>query len=163
MTFGKPKDDRSPESLSTPSFSLGGGSTGEKVEAFLGKGAKVVGTLTFTGPVELDGYVEGEINAQERLTIGEAAVINAKVTGSEILVKGTVNGDIYASRRLALKKPAKVVGNITAAALSIEEGVVFEGKSSMSSSQPLGAGVKSAEVKSLTPKPLGSEKIGVSA
>ncbi len=162
MTFGKPKDDRVPEMQPVQPFSMTGGSSGEKVEAFLGKGAKVVGALTFTGPVELDGYVEGEINAQERLTIGESAVINAKVTGSEILIKGTVTGDIFASRRLALKKPARVVGNITSAALSIEEGVVFEGKSAMSSGQSTGS-TRTAEVKSITPKVVGSEKVGVSA
>ncbi len=104
-----------------------------KVEVFLGKGSKVVGTLSFTGPVELDGFIEGEINAQDRLTIGEAAVINAKISGAEILIKGTVTGDVFASKRLALRKPARVTGNITSANLSIEEGVVFEGKCAMSS------------------------------
>ncbi|MCB0310957.1 MAG: polymer-forming cytoskeletal protein, partial [Bdellovibrionales bacterium] len=92
----------------------------------------VVGTLTFTGPVELDGYVEGELNA-DKLTIGEAAVIKAKVRGAEITVKGSVTGDIIASKKLMLKKPAKVVGNITSSNLSIEEGVVFEGQCSMNS------------------------------
>ena len=116
---------------STPASVLGG--QGDKIEAFLGKGSKVVGALNFTGPVELDGYVEGEIAAQDRLTIGEAAVIHAKVTGGEVVVKGTVNGDIFASKRLSLKRPARVVGNISTANLSIEEGVIFEGKSSMES------------------------------
>lgn len=114
--------------------SSGLGSGSDKVEAFLGKGSKVVGNLTFTGPVELDGYIEGEILSQDRLVIGEAAVINARISGAEVLVKGTVNGDISASKRLSLKRPARVVGNISTTNLSIEEGVVFEGKSSMGGS-----------------------------
>lgn len=128
MTFGKLKDDKesgaSAFAVSSP--------TSEKVEAFLGRGSKITGTLTFSGPVELDGQVEGEVVAHDRLTIGEGAVIQAKVSGADIVVKGTVNGDISASKRLALKRPAKVFGNITTASLSIEEGVVFEGKSTMS-------------------------------
>lgn len=100
-------------------------------DAFLGTGSKVVGTLTFTGPVELDGVVEGEISAQDKLVIGESAVIKARISGSEVLVKGTVTGDISASKRLILKKPAKIVGNISTTNLTIEEGVVFEGKCSM--------------------------------
>ena len=102
-----------------------------QVEAFLGKGSKVVGTLTFSGPVDLDGTVEGEVQAKDRLTIGESAVVNAKVTGAEVIVRGTVNGDISASKKLSLRRPAKVTGNISASNLSIEEGVVFEGKCSM--------------------------------
>lgn len=138
----------------------GQGTSSDRVEAFLGRGSKVVGTLTFTGPVELDGYIEGEIIAQDRLVIGEAAVINAKISGSEILVKGTVNGDINASKRLALKKPAKVLGNIQTTNLSIEEGVVFEGKSSMGGQS---ASTKPSDVKMVASKPAperGTEKLG---
>jgi len=122
MSFGKKVDgDQS-------------GAPGETADAFLGKGSKVIGTLTFTGPVELDGHIEGEISAQDKLIIGEAAVIKAKVSGAEILVKGTVTGDISASKRLILRKPARIVGNISTSNLTIEEGVVFEGKCSMGSS-----------------------------
>lgn len=128
-----------------------GAGAAAQIEAFLGKGSKVVGTLTFTGPADLDGYVEGEVNAKERLTIGEAAVINARITGADIVVKGTVTGDIIATKRLALKKPARITGNISSANLSIEEGVIFEGKCSMNvsaaqSSDKAGDG-KSANVK----------------
>jgi cytoskeletal protein CcmA (bactofilin family) len=134
---------------SVPGFGSGGslgaplGASGEKVEAFLGKGSKVVGTLTFSGPVELDGYVEGEIISQDRLTIGESAVINARITGAEVLVKGTVNGDISASKKLSLRRPARIIGNISTTSLSIEEGVIFEGKSSMNSGGGASAGVSS--------------------
>ncbi len=110
------------------------GSPTPGVDAFLGKGSKVVGTLTFSGPVEIGGVVEGELNAQDKLTIAEGATVSAKVNGGEILVKGTVNGDITASKRLSLKRPARVTGNITTAVLSIEEGVVFEGKCTMAGS-----------------------------
>lgn len=101
------------------------------MDAYIGRGAKVSGKLSFTGPVELDGQVEGEIESKDRLIIGESAIINAKISGADILVKGTVNGDIIASKRLSLKKPAKVTGNITSKVLSIDEGVQFEGKCSM--------------------------------
>ena len=132
MAFGKLGEDKSGEKAAVASFAVSG-SGSEKVEAFLGRGSKVVGTLTFSGPAEIDGQIEGELIAQDRLTVGESAVVQAKVTGGEIVVKGTVNGDIYATKKLALKRPAKVIGNISTSSLSIEEGVIFEGKSSMTS------------------------------
>ncbi len=100
-------------------------------EALLGAGSKVTGTLVFSGPVQLDGEVEGEINCKDKLVIGQTAVIKAKITGTDIFIQGTVNGDIVAGKSLALKKPAKVLGNISAEQLSVEEGVVFEGHCSM--------------------------------
>lgn len=133
MSFGKFRDDSSDKDKSstvTPPMSGAQLSTGRN-EAFLGKGTKVIGTLAFNGPVELDGTVEGEIVAKESLTIGESAVINAKIHGAEIVIKGTVTGDIVATKRLAIKRPARVTGNIASPTLSIEDGVQFEGKCSM--------------------------------
>lgn len=139
MSFGRiiGKDEKD-----TASSSIGGSTSGSgtspfnsndktKYEAVLGKGSKVVGNLTFSGPVEIGGFVEGEIVAQDRILITESAEINAKIIGAEVIIQGTVNGDIIASKKLTLKKPAKVFGNISSANLSIEEGVVFEGKCSM--------------------------------
>lgn len=153
MSFGKFTNDKEPEKT-IASSPVGAANSSGKAEAFLGKGTKVVGSLSFTGAVEIDGFVEGEINAQEKLTLGEAAVVNAKVTGTEILVRGTVNGDINASKLLILKRPAKIIGNISSANLSIEEGVIFEGRCTMGGSASSGK----PALKTVTP-----EKIGASA
>ena len=133
MSFGKPKDEKDdkPTLAATLRPSPIGGGT--NVDAFLGKGSRVVGAMTFSGPVELDGDVEGEVHSKDKLVVGESAFIKAKIVGSEVIIRGTVTGDIYASKSLTLKKPARIVGNIQSSVLSIEEGVVFEGKCSMSS------------------------------
>src|SRR5256885_4969198 len=47
--------------------------------AFLGKGSRVNGKLAFEGAVRIEGHVEGEISAQDSLTIGETAVVNAQI------------------------------------------------------------------------------------
>lgn len=133
MSFGKIREGAlSQENIEkTPVIKTGGGN----VDAFLGKGSKAVGALTFSGPAEIDGDIEGEIHSKDRLSIGEAANIKAKILGAEIVVRGTVSGDIVASRALILKRPAKITGNIQAPSLSIEEGVTFEGKCSMTAGQ----------------------------
>lgn len=143
MQFGKSGRDEKETTQSNLASALesSSGSSQGKLEAFLGKGSKVVGNLNFTGPVELDGFVEGEIHAQDRITIGESAVVTGRIVGGEVIIKGTVNGDVSASKRLSLKRPAKILGNISSTNLSIEEGVVFEGKCMMGSSS-LGSGAR---------------------
>ena len=126
MAFGKSSDEPRQEDTGIRTVYP----SGQKNIAFLGQGSKVVGTLQFSGPVEVDGHVEGELNA-DKLVIGESATVNAKITGGEIIIKGTVTGDIVASKKLTLQRPAKVHGNITSTNLSIEEGVIFEGQCSM--------------------------------
>jgi cytoskeletal protein CcmA (bactofilin family) len=126
MSFPKRKDTDTAET-----FSATMRTTSSSVDAVLGKGTKVVGSLLFSGAVEIDGEVEGEINAKEKMTVGDSAVIKAKISAADLIIKGTVHGDVLASRSLVLKKPAKVYGNISSPTLSIEEGVLFEGKCAM--------------------------------
>ena len=99
---------RDATAVSTPSTNI------TPSETVIGSGSKIVGKLFFEGPVQIDCQVEGEIASKEKLVLGEGAVVNAKVTGSEIWIKGTVNGDIIAARRLVLQHPARVSGNIAA-------------------------------------------------
>ena len=103
-------------------------------DAFLGQGSKVEGNLNFSGPVELNGYVQGEIHAEGALVIGPSAEIHAKVIGSEVIVRGLVKGDIEARKLLVLEGEARVFGNIKAEKLRIEQGVVFEGACTMTGS-----------------------------
>ena len=131
MSFVKAIESKDKPKVETQSNPVSTAVGAPKMEAFLGKGSKVVGTLHFTGPVQIDGQIEGEVHSQERLVVGETAVINGKIIGAEVLIMGTVNGDITASKRLCLQRPAKVVGNLECLTLSIEEGVLFEGKCTM--------------------------------
>lgn len=135
MSFGGFKDkkpnDQTPSNTSGVSGSVGTYQDNGRSDAFLGRGAAVVGTLSFAGTVEIDCAVEGEIHAQGSLTLGDSANIQGKVYGAEVTVKGTVNGELIASKRLTIKKPARIIGNISCPVISIEEGVHFEGRCSM--------------------------------
>ena len=97
----------------------------------LGAGTKVNGNLEFTGIANINCEIEGQILAKEQLTIAESSLIKGKIEGVEIIIKGSVLGDITASKRLSLEKGAKITGNITAPVISIQEGVFFEGKCTM--------------------------------
>lgn len=99
--------------------------------AFLGKGTRVVGKLSFEGPARIEGTVEGEISAQDTLTIGESAVVKAQITGSTVVIQGRVTGDVSARKRLEVRAPGRLLGNIATPSLVIHEGVVFEGQCTM--------------------------------
>jgi cytoskeletal protein CcmA (bactofilin family) len=102
-----------------------------EVNAYLGKGSRVTGKLNFEGTVRVDGQVEGEINAQDTLIVGEPAIVNAQITGSSVIIKGRVTGDITARKRVEIRAPGKLFGNVTTPSLIIQEGVIFEGHCSM--------------------------------
>jgi len=102
------------------------------MDAFLGKGTKITGKLVFEGPGRIEGQVDGEIAAQDVLTVGEGALVNAKVTGTTIVVEGQVTGDVTAKTRLELRASARVNGNVATPSLVVHEGAVLNGQCSMS-------------------------------
>jgi len=100
-------------------------------QATLGQGSKVEGRLSFEGSVRIDGVVEGEINAQDTVHIGETAVVTAQIQAGTIIILGQLKGDIKATRRVEMRAPAKLIGNINTPTLVIHEGVTFEGHCTM--------------------------------
>jgi cytoskeletal protein CcmA (bactofilin family) len=98
---------------------------------FLYKGSRVSGQLSFQGPARIDGIVDGEIQCQATLTIGEGAEVRAKISGQVVVIRGKVEGNITAKEKVELLAPARLIGNIKAPRLVITEGVVFDGDCSM--------------------------------
>lgn len=114
--------------------------------ALLGRGSKVSGKLNFEGTVQVDGQVEGEISAQDTLTVGESAVVAATINGNTIIIKGRVTGDINARTRVEIRAPGKLYGNIVTPSLVIHEGVTFEGHCSMGGVESRAADRKVAQL-----------------
>jgi len=87
--------------------------------------------LSFQGPARIDGAVDGEIQCQGTLTIGEGAEVRAKVSGQVVVIRGKVEGNVIAKERVELAAPARLIGNVDSPRLVVTEGVVFDGDCSM--------------------------------
>jgi cytoskeletal protein CcmA (bactofilin family) len=106
--------------------------------AYLYKGSRVNGQLSFQGAVRIDGSVDGEIQCQGTLTIGEGADIRAKISGRVVILRGKVEGNVTAKERLELIAPARLIGNVDTPRLLVTEGVVFDGNCAMGTAKQKG-------------------------
>ena len=97
------------------------------ISAFVGKGVEFKGTITYSGTVRIDGYLDGEIHTDGVLLIGEEAVVQAKITAGTIVCKGKVTGDVAAKECVKLRAPAVMNGSVKTPVLSMEDGVLFNG------------------------------------
>jgi cytoskeletal protein CcmA (bactofilin family) len=107
---------------------------------------KINGQLSFEGPAQIDGQIDGEIVAQSSLVIGHDALVNAKIKAASVVVAGTVSGEISASERIELQSSAKMSGSLTAPRIAVNEGAVFEGNCTMTSKE-LGEQLKPADIR----------------
>ena len=103
---------------------------GEKVVEIT---ANMQGTLSFKDPVNLriNGKFEGTLDTHGTLTIGDAAQVDAHISGENIVIAGKVKGDVNAKRMLVLMPTGVLTGNISTPKLSIVEGALFQGKCQM--------------------------------
>ena len=99
----------------------------EAVVAFVGKGVEFKGTISYSGTVRIDGFLDGEIHTDGTLLVGEEAVITAKVSAGTIVCMGKITGDVTAKEKIKLMAPAVLNGGVKTPMLSIEDGVLFNG------------------------------------
>jgi cytoskeletal protein CcmA (bactofilin family) len=131
-TLIKPASEPAPAPAPAPAAPLNGRAQDEG-RAFLDRGSKVSGKISFDGAVRIDGAVDGEITGKDSITIAESATITAQIRAASVVVAGRVTGDIIATKRIEIRPSARVQGNLVSPALVVHEGAVFDGNCSMRS------------------------------
>lgn len=94
----------------------------------LNSDVEVKGTLKFSGELTFDGKVDGDINSDGLLTLGENAVVKGTIDVGSVVVRGKITGNVVAKDKIELKAKTELFGDVRAAKLVIEEGVTFVGK-----------------------------------
>ncbi len=97
----------------------------------LSNDVEIKGTIKFSNDLVVDGKIEGHIQSDGSLTVGENAHIKAEIKTRSVVIYGKVHGNIIVTDKVELKANAELVGDIKAASLSIEPGAIFVGKSAV--------------------------------
>lgn len=94
----------------------------------LASDVEIKGNLKFSGELTFDGKIDGEIQTDGILNLGDSAVVNGNINAQNVVVRGKVNGNINAKEKIDIKTKTELFGDIRASKLSVEEGVTFVGK-----------------------------------
>jgi cytoskeletal protein CcmA (bactofilin family) len=138
------------------------------VPSIISADLRVTGNLKSDGDIQVDGYIEGDIDSAT-LTVGEGAHVKGHISCESVRICGTIDGAVKA-KSVVMAKTARVIGDIIHDSLAIEAGAFIEGNikrlegagrtSTVSSaSQPTSSsssGTASGSGASTTAKPLAS-------
>lgn len=102
----------------------------EKLESLIGANSKFKGDIDTKGTLRIDGSMEGNVNA-DWVILGEKACLKGDVTARGIIIAGRVDGNLKAKEIVEIKAKGKVSGDIFTNKLTIIEGGMFDGRSSM--------------------------------
>lgn len=98
----------------------------------IGEEAVFEGRFAIQGSLRIDGKFEGEVLHVDQLQIGPKARVRTNITATSVVVEGIVLGNITAYRRILLLSSARVLGDLMTPELIIQDGVVLEGKCTIS-------------------------------
>ena len=95
------------------------------VPSIISPDLRINGDMVCSGDIQIDGWVEGDIQSRN-VVVGEAATVHGALQAENVRICGIVNGQIRADN-VILEKSARVTGDILHKSLSIEQGAFLEG------------------------------------
>jgi cytoskeletal protein CcmA (bactofilin family) len=93
----------------------------------IGETMRIKGNVISKEALQLNGELEGQMDLDDRLTIGPKGKATASIRAREVDIAGTVQGNVNAAERVVLRKGANLVGDVKTAGIMIEDGAYFKG------------------------------------
>jgi len=104
----------------------------KNVNSTIGANSFFEGKYAVKGSLKIDGKFEGESLYVDQLMVGPGGKVKTDINATSVVVEGIVVGNIAATSRILLLATARVLGDIKTPELIIQDGVVLEGKCTIS-------------------------------
>ena len=101
----------------------------------IGEGSIFEGRFYVNGSIMIEGKFQGDIRTDDQLIVGPTGKVKTDIQARKVTIAGTLIGNISASEEVTLLHTGKVLGNIVTPKLSVEQGVITEGKVTITSGQ----------------------------
>lgn len=94
----------------------------DDLQAFLDSGAYFQGKISFSGTVRVDGHLQGEVQGDGTLIVGDAGVVEATIRVGRLILHGRVVGSVTAKDSVEIGPRAQLEGELTTPRLRVAEG-----------------------------------------
>ena len=111
----------------------GNGSNKDQITTLVGEGASFEGNIT-TSSARIDGAFKGEAKLYGSLIIGEKGIVTGDVSSPKVVVYGKVEGKIRANV-LEVKETGNIEGDIEVQSLTVVNGGILNGSTTMKQSE----------------------------
>lgn len=86
------------------------------VTTLISKATEITGDIHFSGALEVEGKVFGNIYADDDSTaevrVRETGLVHGEIQSPLVIINGMVEGDVYSSNHIELAAKARVQGNV---------------------------------------------------
>lgn len=106
----------------------------QNIESIISTGVEVKGEINSKGSIRIDGNVDGKINVQGDIILGEKGHVKGEIKAENMILAGKVEGNVNTKGRLEISSTGVLLGDINCSVLTIEEGGILDGTSKMAKS-----------------------------
>jgi cytoskeletal protein CcmA (bactofilin family) len=110
-------------------------SKNETSNCVIGEGSIFDGRFYVNGSILIEGKFQGDIKTDDQLVVGPTGKVKTDIVARRVTIAGTLIGNIVASEEVNLLHTGKVLGNISTPRLTVEPGVITEGRVTITSGQ----------------------------
>ena len=103
----------------------------QDTRAQIGRQTRVIGRITGSGDLLVEGRCEGEVNVKGHLEVARGGQVDAPVTAGDVTIEGGVHGDVTAHGAVVLRAEGSIRGSIRADKIALEDGARFTGRIDM--------------------------------
>ena len=97
------------------------------INTIIGKGSSITGNLRINGFVRLDGDIDGNLETDGNIIIGDSARIKGDVKAKAVIVGGIVVGNILAQESVKMLSNSAVLGDVISRKVQVEDKATFHG------------------------------------
>ena len=97
------------------------------INTILGNGSAISGDIKVNGFVRIDGDIDGNLETDGNVIIGEHARIRGDVKAKSIIIGGIILGNIHALESAKVLSQAAVIGDIISHKVQIDDQALFHG------------------------------------
>lgn len=119
----------------------------ENHHTIIGESARIEGNIKAKNIIRIDGEIKGDIECETRVVIGGTGKVFGNIKAKSLDIKGVFDGKANILESVTIAKTAKVLGEINTEFISIEQGAIFNAKSTTKNVKEIPLPIKSKEVK----------------
>ena len=97
------------------------------INTIIGKGSAISGDLKVNGFIRIDGDIDGNLETDGNVIIGENARLRGNLTAKSVIIGGIIKGNIHAAESVKVLSEAAVIGDILSKKVQVEASAVFHG------------------------------------
>ncbi len=109
-----------------------GAVTSTNVSNSIVEGTSIIGNITASNDIRIDGALQGKLHCNGRVIIGPQGKIEGDITCINAIIEGSFTGNLNVKELLTVKETGVINGDINCDKLFIQTGAIFNVACSMS-------------------------------